>query len=116
MEKEKKDIKKIRKELDKNRDNLEINSKEIKGYGPAISQMIDPQISDINFDQLSITNNKTISSNLFNIRGRDQLSKEEISEILYSQISNLNNLSQDGISRAPQSLRLFCMFSTFRWI
>ena len=97
MEKEKKDIKKIRKELDKNRDNLEINSKEIKGYGPAISQMIDPQISDINFDQLSITNNKTISSNLFNIRGRDQLSKEEISEILYSQISNLNNLSQDGI-------------------
>ena len=93
-----KDMGKIRKNLDKNREELEKTSKEIKGYGDVISQIIDPQLSDINFDKLSITSDTSnISTSIFNIKGKDKASDYDVSDILYSQISDMNNLSQAGI-------------------
>ena len=104
MEKEK-NIRRLQKDLEENRSNLEQTSKEIKGYGRVISNIIDPKTKDINFDNISISNTKSISSTLFNMKGRDSLTGNEISELLYAQISGANDLNQEGLEELIMAQR-----------
>ena len=100
-----KNINKVRKELEANRQQLEQSSKEIKGYGRTISKIIDPTTNDINFDNISVSNAKSISSNLFNMRGKDSQTDYQISQLLYAQMSGANDLTEDALEELIMSHR-----------
>lgn len=102
---ENKNINKIKKELEQNRDILDQNSKEIKGYGSIAKKIIDPKTQDINFDNLSVSNAKSISTNLFNIKGKDNLTDYQIAEVLFSQISNTNDINDSALEELILSHR-----------
>ena len=98
-------INKVRKNLEENREHLEQSSKEIKGYGRTISKIIDPSTKEINFDNLSVSNARAISSNLFNMKGKDKGSEYQISQLLYSQMSGANEVTQDALEDLMASNR-----------
>ena len=98
-------INKVRKNLEENREHLEQSSKEIKGYGRTISKIIDPSTKEINFDNLSVSNARAISSNLFNMKGKDKGSDYQISQLLYSQMSGANEVTQDALEDLMASNR-----------
>ena len=100
-----KNINKVRKELEANRQQLEQSSKEIKGYGRTISKIIDPTTNDINFDNISVSNAKSISSNLFNMRGKDSQTDYQIAQLLYAQMSGANDLTEDALEELIMSHR-----------
>ena len=98
-------VNKVRKELEENREHLEQSSKEIKGYGRTISKIIDPSTREINFDNLSVSNARAISSNLFNMKGKDKGSDYQISQLLYAQMSGANEVTQDALEDLMASNR-----------
>lgn len=98
-------INKIRKTIEENREHIEQSSKEIKGYGRVISKIIDPTTKEINFDNISVSSAKSISSNLFNMKGKDKGSDYQISQLLYSQMSGMNDISQDALEDLISSNR-----------
>lgn len=98
-------VNKVRKELEENREHLEQSSKEIKGYGRTISKIIDPSTKEINFDNLSVSNARAISSNLFNMKGKDKGSDYQISQLLYAQMSGANEVTQDALEDLMASNR-----------
>ena len=97
MPNKKKDINKINKTLEENRQQIDQNSKEIKGYGSIMSKIIDPETKKIQWDNVSISNAKAISTSLFNMRGKDKLTGEQISELILAYMNKASDIDNKDI-------------------
>lgn len=83
----------ITKIINESKKRLDKMSKGIIGYGRDMEKIIDPSIDNINFDNFSVNNVRSVQDNLFNIRGNDKKSKYKVNEAIYGAIASIQDES-----------------------
>ena len=81
------DIKKLKKTHEEVQSQLNDMAKAGRGYSTMIErQVINPDITELDLDNFGINNVASIQDTLFNIKGRDKISRERISDLIYADL------------------------------
>ena len=81
------DIKKLKKTHEEVQTQLNDMAKAGRGYSTMIErQVINPDITELDLDNFGINNVASIQDTLFNIKGRDKVSRERISDLIYADL------------------------------
>lgn len=80
----------------KDAEKLDKLEKGITGYGRDMSRIIDPEVSPVDFDNVSASGILNSQDNLFNARGNDRETGDRIKELMYASI--ISNRDEASIS------------------
>ena len=106
MESNKKDVKiaKIMKDIDIKVDELSA----YRGYNNVMrDKIINPEITPLEIDNYGINNVKVLQDTLFNVRGRDKLTKERINDLAYASMETQKQMNHKDLQQfmRPRVLR-----------